>query len=440
MQETCGKLCNWFAETEDYSPLPDFETFPDISPAIEGVTTEVLLEDLQLIMDCAYRPAHPGSLAHLDPPPLTSSIAADLVCAGLNNNLLAYELSPGFTKLERDLCHWIAKRIGMPESSGGILASGGTLSNLMSLVIARQHAGLQNDPSAVVLASSDAHISLLKSLGVMGLPKHSLRLVSTNDEGQISLNDINVQLAKLQQEGRKCFAVVATAGTTIRGAIDPLKRIAEFCRDKELWLHVDGAIGGVFGLVNQTASLVEGISLANSVSINPQKLLGVAKTSSILLVENCSYLKSTFGTDMPYIEPLDDDGFHGGECGIQGTRQADVLKLWLGLRQLGEQGIRFLLEESIKRRDYIENLLDSSKFEFVSGPLHLIAITPKAISDVDEIKSWSIKTRQLLLSHDFMLSRPFYKGRHYLKIVLGNPNTKLAQLEKLSELINDSID
>ena len=438
LQDACRNLCNWFAESASASPLPGLISLPDIAPELEGLSQDLMLEDLQLIMDSAYRPSHPGAIAHLDPPPLTSSVVADLISAGINNNLLAYELSPCLTRLERKLCHWIALRLGMPSTSGGVLASGGTISNLMALVLARRNSDLQYDPRAIVLVSSDAHISLSKSVGVMGLTNDSLRKIPTDIGGQLSLDSIKTELNNIRDEGRKCFAVVATAGTTIRGAIDPLTELSELCRYHQIWLHVDGAIGGVFGLANSTSHLVEGISFANSISINPQKLLGVAKTSSVLLVDHMNHLKTTFGTDMPYIEPIVGDDFHGGEVGLQGTRQADVLKLWLGLRQLGENGIEFLLEKAIKRRRYIHDLIDVNKFEVVSGPLHLISLTPKGLTK-DESKLWSIQTREFLLSEKFMLSRPFHNDRYYLKLVLGNPHTESVHLKKLSNLINNSI-
>ena len=110
---------------------------PSIAPNAEAADLDALLHDLQVVMDGAFQPSHPGSLAHLDPPPLTASIAAELVCAGLNNNLLADELSPGLSSLEQELCRWFCQRLGLPKGAGGVMASGGTLSNLMALVTAR---------------------------------------------------------------------------------------------------------------------------------------------------------------------------------------------------------------------------------------------------------------------------------------------------------------
>ncbi len=433
----CDRLCKWFSNASQLGPLPVSSQIPDISPLVQGLTTEALLDDLQLLMDGAYQPSHPGALAHLDPPPLTASIVADLVCAGLNNNLLAEELSPSLSRLERELCKWFAERLGLPNESGGVAASGGSLSNLMALVVARNHAQLQNDSTAVVLASADAHVSLAKAVRVMGLASDALQKIPTDSEGQIAIELLSEKLKGLKANGRRCFAIVATAGTTVRGAVDPLLELGVLSSDEGIWLHIDGAIGGVFALTKATASLVRGISFANSVTLNPQKLLGITKTSSLLLVADRTHLASAFSTGLPYIEPAWGEA-HGGEMGIQGTRPAEVLKLWLGLRQLGEQGIELLLEKAIYRRSYLQKRLDDSKLSLISGPLHLLACTPK-MADVNQASEWSISTRQSLLSQKLMLSRPMHQGRHYLKAVLGNPHTQLSHLDKLANILNSSV-
>ncbi len=438
LQDACSLLCEWLAKAGQTGPLPSLSVLPEVAPLFEGLSSESLLEDLSLIMEGSYQPSHPGSLAHLDPPPLTGSVVADLICAGLNNNLLAEELSPSLSRLERLLCKWFAERIGMPAGAGGVAASGGSLSNLMALVVARNSAGLQHDSKAVVLVSKDAHVCFAKATRVMGLQPDSLEDVVTNEEGQISLKFLEEQLERIRAEGRKCFALVATAGTTVRGAIDPLKEIGELCERKNLWFHVDGAIGGVFALSNKTKNLLRGIAFANSITLNPQKLLGITKTSSLLLVANQSNLVSTFATGLPYIEPSWGDHVHGGEMGLQGTRPAEILKLWLGLRQLGQKGIEQLLEEAIQRRNYFEKKLDLTKLQVISGPLHIISFTPRNVDNHQSAK-WSIATKQKLLDQKFMLSRPFHNDRYYLKAVMGNPHTQKIHLDKLANLINQSV-
>ncbi len=438
LAEASSNLCYWFAESGSQGPMPDSFDLPEAFPNKKGVSNKVLLNDLQSLMNGSYRPSHPRALAHLDPPPLSASIVGELICAGLNNNLLAEELSPSLTSLERNLCKWFCQKLGLGDLSGGVAASGGSLSNLMALVMARKIAGLENDPTAVFFASDDCHVSFLKSLRIMGLKQESLQKVPTDEKGKLDISYLSSNLNKIKSQGRKCFAVVATAGTTVRGAIDPLSEIAQVCKEEKVWLHVDGAIGGIYGLSTKTSEILQGLGFADSITVNPQKLLGIAKTSSLLLVANKNHLSSTFSTGLPYAEPITGNDLHGGELGIQGTRSGESLKLWIGLRQLGEEGIEKILMDSIKRRCYLESIIDSSKFEIISGPLHLLALTPIHYTS-SQAYDWSIKTRKSLLVNNFMLSRPMYGDRYYLKAVMGNPNTKFEDLNLLANLINHSI-
>jgi len=432
-------LSCWIGSSASAAPLPALSVLPSPEPQGQGLSRQQLLSDLQQVMEGAYRPHHPGALAHLDPPPLTASIAAELIGAGINNNLLAEELSPSLSRLERSLCAWLATSLGLPEGAGGVAASGGSLSNLMALVTARHHAGLGCDNRAVVVCSSDAHVSLQKALVVMGLPADSLIRVPVDERGALRIEALATTLAALEQAGRPVLAVVATAGTTVRGAIDPLAAMAGLCRGRGLWLHVDGAIGALFGLLPEPPPELMGLGLADSLTVNPQKLLGVTKTSSLLLLAEPDRLGQTFGTGLPYMEPSWGGG-HGGEAGLQGSRPAEVLKLWLGLRHLGLQGIHTLLLAARARCRQLESLLAADdRLLLRGGPLHLVAFRPRQ-ADAGGCAAWSARTRQLLLDHQLMLSRPQYQGLHHLKAVLGNPHTGETELRQLADLVRRSLD
>ena len=192
----------------------------------------------------------------------------------------------------------------------------------------------------------------------------------------------------------------------------------------------------MFGLCESTASLLDGIASADSITVNPQKLLGIAKTSSLLLVRDQTALQETFHTGLPYMEPAL-TGVHGGELGLQGSRSAEILKLWLGLRQLGEDGIASLLEQALVRRDRLERHLDKSRLDITSGPLHLLACTPLG-ADAERSARWSTSMRQRLLDQQIMVSRPLHHGRHHIKAVLGNPHTSEALIDRLGTLLNDT--
>ena len=434
LEQASAQLCRWLGTASERSPLPGLSVLPEVEPQLLGLGHGALLADLQLVMDGAYNPNHPGAMAHLDPPPLGASVVGDLICAGLNNNLLAEELSPSLTRLERSMLAWLAKRLGLPSGSGGVAASGGTLSNLMALVTARRSRGLQSCPEAVVITSADAHVSLAKSLAVMGLPPEALQVIAVDDSGCLQVDHLQDRLEALQAAGRPVIAVVATAGTTVRGAVDPLGAMAALCQRFGVWLHVDGAIGAVFALAEGHRHRVEGLAAADSITLNPQKLLGITKTSSLLLLAQPQALSEAFQTGLPYMEPSWGGG-HGGETGLQGTRPAEILKLWLGLRQLGLEGIETILDGAIARRRQLQALLAADdRLQVRSGPMHLVAFTPLG-SDALAADQWSQRTRQALLASDLMLSRPHYQGRHHLKAVLGNPHTQPHHLARLAQVV-----
>jgi L-2,4-diaminobutyrate decarboxylase len=438
LAEASSLLLTWCAGASSAIPLPTLWVPPPSAPEANGLPPEVLLADLQRLMEGSYNPHHPGALAHLDPPPLMASVVGDLIAAGLNNNLLAEELSPSLSRLERSLCAWLAQRLGLPPGAGGVPASGGSLSNLMALVVARHARGLDGVGQAVILCSADAHVSLGKALRVMGLPPSALVALPVDAEGRLDPALLAERHTALERSGVPVIAVVATAGTTVRGAVDPLEAIAALCRRRDLWLHVDGAIGAVFGLVEGQAHRVAGLGLADSITVNPQKLLGITKTSSLLLLARPALLEATFATGLPYMEPGQGHA-HGGETGLQGTRPAEILKLWLGLRHLGLEGIAGLLEGAIRRRRQLEALLAADgRLEIRGGAFHLLSFRPAGL-DAEASDRWSQQTRQRLLAERLMLSRPLYQGFHHLKAVLGNPHTQPQHLEALARCVGASL-
>lgn len=434
LHQASDLLCGWLGRASAASPLPLVRPQPVVAPTQQGSDADGLLKDLQVVMDGAFQPSHPGALAHLDPPPLTSSLAAELICAGLNNNLLAEELSPGLSSLEQQLCGWFCTRLGLPDSAGGVLASGGTLSNLMALVVARTAADVE---SGVILCSQDAHVSLEKSARVMGLPSRALQQLPVDANGSMCISALEQAIEDQRSSHQRCIAVVATAGTTVRGAIDPLQAIASICRRESIWLHVDAAIGGVFALSPHTAPVLNGLDRADSITLNPQKLLGITKASSLLLLRDRSLLRTAFATGLPYMESPSGES-HGGEIGLQGTRPAEVLKLWLGLRQLGEQGISEVLNGALERRRILEQLLSSDQLLLLGGSLHLLACRPRGGNE-RETERWSQTARKSLLKDGFLLSRPRYGGHYWLKAVLGNPHTTTAALEQLADRVLASL-
>tara|TARA_A100001035_G_scaffold31093_1_gene20899 strand:- start:68 stop:1453 length:1386 start_codon:yes stop_codon:yes gene_type:complete len=434
LNRTSKTLCDWFSKADKNGPLPFDDNFKCIMPERDGNSEEDLFSEIKVLLNSSFNPVHPGSLAHLDPPPLTFSILGDLIAAGLNNNLLAYELSPSVTLLEDSLCKWFAKKIGFNDSSGGIAASGGTLSNLNALIAARYNSGLGSDPNSVLLVSEDAHSSFIKCTRIMGLHEENLVRIKTDNKGCIDIQNLRKTVDKCSIDNKKIFAIVATLGTTVRGAIDPINDISEICKEHNIWLHIDGSIGGIFALTSFQIEGLNNINKADSITINPQKIIGITKTSSLLLVSNMKTLENTFSTGLPYISSKENI-INRGEIGIQGSRPAEVIKLWLGLRFLGLNGIEDILKSSIDRKEYFIKNISKNKFDICSGPLHIVSFLPKGIEPKDS-DVWTQSKIIELMKNNFMLSRPKFKGKYYLRAVMGNYNTKYSHIKELLRLLD----
>lgn len=430
IREAVTWLERWHGEARTRSPLPGPVTLPPVAPAPWGLDAASLMADLDPLVRGSYNPWHPGAMAHLDPPPNPASVVGELVCAWLNNNMLAEELSPMLSQLERRLLAWIAQRLGLGEEAGGIMASGGTICTLTALVAARHQQGLDGQ-HACLYASADCHSSLAKALRVMGLPAEALRLVPTDASGRLDPHLLDEALA---QETAPILAVVATAGTTIRGAVDPIGLIADICHRRGLWLHVDGAIGAVCGLSERHQGRVAHMGRADSLTMNPQKWLGIAKASAMVLLRQPQALANTFAAPLAYMEPA--RVAHGGDCGLQGTRSAEVLKLWLGLRQLGQHGIDNLLDGALHRAQVLRQGLAPLPLAMPSGDLHIVCFRPSAAGSSED---WSHRTREHLLDQGLMLSRPLYRGERHLKAVLGNPFTGVEQIATLVDTVSASL-
>ncbi|MDC3118705.1 aminotransferase class V-fold PLP-dependent enzyme [Prochlorococcus sp. AH-716-K03] len=434
LNRTSEIICKWFSDADKLGPIPIDSKFECSVPGEYGKSVDVLFSEIESLIYSSFNPVHPGSLAHLDPPPLIISILGDLIAAGLNNNLLAHELSPSISILEETICKWFSIKLGFSNLAGGVAASGGTLSNLNALVAARNSAGLETDPKAVYVISEEAHSSFEKCNRIMGLGKNNLIKVKTDKDGCMDMIELKKTIDKCSNDGKKIFAIVATLGTTVRGAIDPIDKISRICNERNIWLHIDGSIGGIFSITNLSINRINNVDLANSITINPQKILGITKTSSILIVSNIEILKNTFSTGLPYVS-TENDLLNRGELGIQGSRPAEIIKLWLGLRFLGMRGIENVLNSSIERRILFENNLDTAKYDIYSGPLHIISFIPKGMNK-NESDLWTLNKRINLMKNHFMISRPLFKNRYYLRAVFGNYNTSESHVNDLLKLLN----
>lgn len=415
-------------------------------PPIEGTIPEWglpwadLLEKLTPLIAAGMNPAHPGYLGHMDPIASTASILGDAIAAQMNNNLLSVEMSPTLSRLEQAVLRQLARQqFGLGDAAGGLLLSGGSLANLQALAVARnRHFPVQAHGLGslglrpVILASEAAHTSLQKAAMLLGLGTEAVLPVATDEQGRMRVAAARRVLADARALGQQPYCLVATAGTTVTGSLDPLPELAELARAEQLWFHVDASFGGALAFSDRHRQQLRGIEQADSVTFNPQKWLCVTKTCAALMVRDWAAMADCFRTAAPYMTE-DDDLINLGEVSVQGTRHADILKLWLTLNHFGRQGCGELVDRSLQLAEQFRaHLSRRRELELVVEPmLNIFCFRPRQADS-----QTMLDLQRALQRQGFFLSLPLFRGQRWLKAVLVNPHTTEATLEALFAAID----
>ncbi|WP_346289486.1 aspartate aminotransferase family protein [Sphaerothrix gracilis] len=446
LTQTLSTLINFLASAEQQSPLPEVSTLLPATVPEVGLTDGELLAAVRTVLANSMNPAHPGYMGHMDPMAAVASVMGDLLAAGMNNNMLSVEMSPLLSRLEPQLLKHMAQLFGLGDAAGGLLLSGGSLANLQALAVARNvklqtlKQGLsQRSRLPVILASQLAHTSVQKAAMLLGLGTDAVIPVAVNQNAQMQLDSLQAAIEQAIAQGQQPFAVVATAGTTITGNIDPLPQIAAIAQQYQLWLHVDAAYGGALIFSPEHRHRLKGIDQADSVTFNPQKWLYVTKTCVMVLFRQFEVLQSAFKVAAPYMTE-DAQWPNLGELSVQGTRHADILKLWLSLQHIGAQGYAHIIRQNYQVTAYLlEQLHQRSYLQLASQPeMNILCFrgTPDWISPADW-DQWNANLQQYLLrKYDVFISLPSYQGQRWLKVVLLNPYTDSSVIDRLCQGID----
>lgn len=439
-------LLSRMTAAEARAPLPEEPTVPSAAIADAPRPASELVEELETVVEDSMNPAHPGYVGHMDTMPTTVSVLGDLVASAVNNNMLSVEMSPVFSELEVRLTESVAAEFGLGPDAGGVLTSGGSLANLHALSVARNHAfdvlesglaGLDREP--VLFASEAAHTSLRKAAMLLGLGTEAVVPVETDERSRMRPEALQRAVARAERDGVAPFCVVATAGTTTTGNVDPLPAIGEIAADEDLWFHVDAAYGGALVLSETERGRLDGIEDADSVTFNPQKWCYVAKTCAMALFADVDALHEEFRIGAPYMRG--DDGISNlGELSVQGTRRADVLKLWLTFQHLGREGLAQLIDESYRLTAMVrDRVVTHDALELASEP-ETNVVCFRAVPEgrptdgLDELNDELQRT--LRAEHDVFVSLPTHRGNRWLRAVLLNPFTTEETIDRLFEGID----
>ena len=306
-----------------------------------------ILERMAAATDLAVETAGPGYLGYIPGGGLFAGAIADLYARATNRYVGMAGTAPGLAALEWSVVRWLADLMGMPDGGGGILVSGGSIANFAAVVAARER--LQEDLAAgVVYLTEEAHQSVAKAVRLAGLPRRALRVVPCASDLRMDVAALEGMIASDRRAGLRPFMVVASAGTTNTGVVDPLEAVADVAARNGIWLHVDGAYGGFFRLTARGRALLAGIERADSVTLDPHKSLFAPYGTGALVVRDVETLRAAHAVSGHYLQDLDEQLVpDAADLGPELTREFRGLRIWLPLHLYGVGAFRDALDEKL---------------------------------------------------------------------------------------------
>jgi glutamate/tyrosine decarboxylase-like PLP-dependent enzyme len=449
VQKVTNQLLDFLSSASEKPTNPIIkhcDTFHFQIPEFSQTQNEIQA-NLQELYELSMNPANPKYIGHMDSMPTLWSVIGDFIASALNNNMLSLEMSPFITQIEYSITKQFATLFGLPKTAGGVMLSGGTLSNLQALLIARNAKlkikngnifSLKKEP--VIFTSEHSHSSIQKIGMMIGIGTENVIKIKTDINSKIDIHDLEIQINEQIKIGKQPFAIVATAGTTVSGNIDPLMDISKLAQKFDLWLHIDAIYGGALIFSEKYKHLISGVEEADSVSFNPQKWMYVAKTCSMILFRDFNKMVENFRISAPYMKEQS-AYINLGEINVQGTKYAEVVKLWLSLQSLGKNGYEKLIDYSFYLTEEFEIEISKRPFlKLTSKPeMNIICFRGEPTNfNVENFDNWNENLQQYLVSQtDFFLSLPKYKNGLWLRTVLLNPFLTLEHIKTLFKHIDN---
>ncbi len=419
-------------------------------------SAEAALDELQrLYLNDAVYFDQPRYVAHLNCPIVIPAVVAEVILSSINSSVDTWDQSAGATLIEQSLLDWTLEQIGLGSQADGVFTSGGTQSNLMALLLAREslcerlwghsvkQQGLPEHYSRLrIFSSSVSHFSVQKSAAILGLGYNAVVAIDVDPYFRMSPQALSSAIEACLEEGNIPLAVVATAGTTDYGSIDPLADIASLCRQQQLWMHVDAAYGCGLLVSPRHRHWLCGIEQADSVTVDYHKSFFQPVSCGAFFAREKQHLKAvTYHAD--YLNPLSQqqEGTPNlVDKSLQTTRRFDALKLWLSLRIMGPSKIGEGFDRVIHLARQAHMLLLS---EASLQPLHrpqlstlVFRFQPAGVNDQALVDDINVAIRKALArSGEAMIAATKVQGRQYLKFTLLNPATTIQDIQQVVKAI-----
>ncbi|WP_127141171.1 pyridoxal phosphate-dependent decarboxylase family protein [Flagellimonas marinaquae] len=417
--------------------------FLEEAPEKGSDPSQVLHFVLEKVMTNSANMAHPKSFSFVPGPSNFISVMADALATGYNIFSGGWAASPAAAELEIVTIQWLLKIFGFPKKKGGgIFTSGGSMANLTAVVTARRIKCGDDFSKAIIYLSDQAHSSNIKAIRALGFKKEQIRIIPTDNELKFSVNKLKNCIAKDRLEGLYPFCLIATAGTTNTGTVDPLVELGKICKKEDIWFHIDGAYGGASILSQKGKQAMKGIEKADSLTVDPHKWFFQPYEMGCLLVRNHKNLSHTFTEKPEYLRDIEGNtseiNFY--DHGIQLTRRFRALKFYMSLKTFGLKEFRDAITYNIDLAEEVETMLRGSKSWEVVYPATLAVINFRynpinknySEKELDSINQYI--SGKVMASRKAMLVTTILNGQVVLRMCLINPRTTMEDVTDTFDL------
>ncbi len=456
-------LVEWIA---DYLDNPD--RYPvlarvapgDITQALPAAAPEqaepfaAILADVdRVLMPGVTHWNHPGFMAYFGITASAPGVFADFLSSALNQQAMLWRTSPVSTELEGVVLNWLRDLIGLPPAFEGVIYDTASVSTLHALATAREVAvpGVRADglpgrpgvPRLRVYCSDQTHSSIDKSVMLLGLGHDALRKIPTDEAFRMRVDALRAAIAEDRAAGWLPIAVVATIGTTSTTSVDPVAAIADVCEAERLWLHVDGAYGGVCGMLPEMREHFVGLERADSFVVNPHKWLFTPFDLSAFYCRHMDTLRQAFSLTPEYLR-TPDNARNLSDTGVQLGRRFRSLKLWMILRYFGAEGLRARLREHIRLAQLLAGWVDAHPDFERLAPVPFSVVCFRANPRARIMPDAELDTLNEALMHrvnesgDIFLSHTKLRGAFTIRVAIGNIRTGEAHVRRLWDLVQDA--
>jgi len=419
----------------------------------QGSCQEEVLARMAGVIAESVNVNQPNTMAHLHCPPLIPALAAELVLSALNQSMDSFDQAPAATVLEEGMLRWLCSEAGLGEDAGGIFTSGGTQSNHMGLLLAREaclerlfqwnvHAnGLPVESQKLrILCSDVAHFTVEKSAAQLGLGTQAVVRVATDKAFRMRIDALQSTLQELQRQGLIPMAMVATAGTTDFGSIDPLPEVGSLARSTGAWFHVDAAYGSALLFSPRERQQVQGIDAADSVSMDFHKLFWQPISCAAFLLRDHSQFRH-LKLHADYLNPESHE-----QRGIPNlvtrslatTRRFDAFKLWVSLQALGRRQLAEMIDATVDLASCAAAFIRASeRLELIHQPaLSCVVFRYVPARRAADANLLNAELRQRLFDQGLaVIGHTTVRGRQCLKLTCMNPTVAKEQIEALLEMV-----